>query len=127
MYAPLVGSRYYPPAVAVLPSVPIGTSLLVRPEPLNLYDPNALGVWLLRMPEWAHVSASALEGYGTDLEWWATVAEIKIGHVAAEACLPVRALLRIGPIDIAARPARLHASPSGMWAISVSTPPAEAA
>lgn len=43
--APLVGAHFRPPARAILSAIPAGHPLLLRPEPSNPYDPNAIAVW----------------------------------------------------------------------------------
>jgi len=41
---PIVGAAYRPPAAAILGALPAGASLLLRPEPSNPFDPNAVMV-----------------------------------------------------------------------------------
>lgn len=43
---PIVGARYHPPAQAVLDNLPAGTKLLLRRQPDNPYDGNAVQVLL---------------------------------------------------------------------------------
>lgn len=43
---PIVGLRFYPPATLLIELIPIGFSLVLKPEPSNPYDPNAVQVWL---------------------------------------------------------------------------------
>ena len=42
----LVGAHFRPPAKTLLSSLTNGTSLELRPEPDNPYDPQAIQVWL---------------------------------------------------------------------------------
>lgn len=41
---PLVGMHFHPPAKEVLSILPLGFKLVLRPEPTNLYDSNAVEV-----------------------------------------------------------------------------------
>ena len=43
---PIVGERHYPPAKAILQTLPIGTKLSLVPYPSNPVDPNAIMVWV---------------------------------------------------------------------------------
>lgn len=43
---PIVGSKFYPPAIEILLFLPIKTPLLAIAEPTNPYDPNAIQVWI---------------------------------------------------------------------------------
>lgn len=65
---PIVGAAYRPPAPAILGALPAGASLLLRPEPLNLFDPNAVMVCILTEMIQAQADleelAMRLEGFG---------------------------------------------------------------
>jgi hypothetical protein len=43
---PIVGSKFYPPAMEILLLLPVGTALRAVAEPTNLHDPNAIQVWI---------------------------------------------------------------------------------
>jgi hypothetical protein len=43
---PIVGMFYRPPAQAILSVLSPGTELIVRAEPTNAVDPNAIAVWI---------------------------------------------------------------------------------
>lgn len=43
---PIVGSSYRPPATEILAVLPVGTPLILRPEPDNPHDPHAKAVWI---------------------------------------------------------------------------------
>lgn len=43
---PIVGSSFRPPAQDILGVLPVGTSLILRPEPENPHDPHAKAVWI---------------------------------------------------------------------------------
>ena len=43
---PTVGAHFRPPAKAILATLPAGHPLILRAEPLNPYDPNAIMVLL---------------------------------------------------------------------------------
>lgn len=82
----LVGAHFRPPAKALLACLPAGHPLLLRPEPSNEYDANAVQVVLLRStlePLLADEAFSAelenqLAGQGFDL---ATVREADEWHL----------------------------------------------
>lgn len=44
---PIVGASFRPPAADILAVLPIGTTLILRPEPENPHDPRAKAVWIL--------------------------------------------------------------------------------
>lgn len=44
--SPIVGAYYRPPASTILVYLPLGTNLLLEPEPTNDYDSNAIKVTL---------------------------------------------------------------------------------
>jgi hypothetical protein len=73
--APLVGSRFYPPAVAILASLGMDEPLILRREPENPYDPNAIEVflpsgWEEKYPE----LAAEIDAKG----------EVKLGHISRD-------------------------------------------
>jgi HIRAN domain-containing protein len=43
---PIVGSKFYPPAMEILLLLPVGTALRAVAEPTNPHDPNAIQVWI---------------------------------------------------------------------------------
>jgi len=66
----IVGARFRPPAAGVLSVLPSGASLLVRREPSNAYDVNALQVLVVRetlagLPQ--PQLLAAIEGFGFTL------------------------------------------------------------
>lgn len=65
---PIVGAHFRPPAKQLLEVLPIGTPMLLRAEPDNPYDENAIQVLVslsktYPISQWA-VLAAALEGTG---------------------------------------------------------------
>ena len=65
---PIVGAAYRPPASAILGALPAGASLLLRPEPSNPFDPNAVmvvvTVGVIRDQADAEELAMRLGGFG---------------------------------------------------------------
>ena len=47
---PIVGSRFHPPAPAILAALPVGHPLELRPEPENPHDQNVIAVWITGLP-----------------------------------------------------------------------------
>jgi hypothetical protein len=43
---PIVGSRFRPPAEAIIEALPVGQPLILRPEPENPHDPRAKAIWV---------------------------------------------------------------------------------
>lgn len=79
---PIVGGFYRPPANALLKFMPQGTSLILRPEPENAYDPNAIQV----LVQGASIPFDpdldeALLGYGTDIAAVRDTYEIHLGYI----------------------------------------------
>ena len=65
---PIVGSHFRPPAKQLLTVLPVGSALVLRPEPDNPYDENAIQVLVsvastYPVAKWA-VLATALAGTG---------------------------------------------------------------
>lgn len=60
MPLPIVGAHFRPPAKGILAVLPTGTKLVVRPEPTNEFDPNAMMV-LVRTSEIPHTLSEDLE------------------------------------------------------------------
>lgn len=54
---PIVGARFRPPAQAILDKLPAGTKLLLRRQPDNPYDRNAVQVLLFFNQETAVIEA----------------------------------------------------------------------
>ena len=80
----IVGAHFHPPAKAILQSLPGGAELILRPEPDNQYDPNAVMV----LVESATIPASEHEtlglasaGYGVELSELLGAKEWHLGYV----------------------------------------------
>ena len=83
---PLVGAHFRPPAKAILQVLPGATPLLLRPEPDNAYDPNAIQVLVKtsELPEEAHDDLELhAQGYGHSLEEILAEPEWHLGYVKA--------------------------------------------
>lgn len=46
LLSPIVGTHFRPPAGLILTQLPVGTELILSPEPDNPYDPNAVRIEL---------------------------------------------------------------------------------
>ena len=84
---PIVGAFYRPPAKALLDHMPVGAKLILRAEPENPYDSNAIAVWfpqetmiLISKPALDEV----LAGYGTTCHDLALVDETHLGYIPKE-------------------------------------------
>lgn len=83
----LVGSHFYPPAKQVLARSAAGSRVILRPEPENPYDPQAIEVlgWFVELVPASQFAALAvdLEGTGVTVEdLQAAEVPMKLGHVA---------------------------------------------
>lgn len=88
----LVGSHFHPPAKALLEHLPQGAPLILRREPDNPYDPNAIEVLLQpqSIPESQHGELGVkLPGMGFDLADVLQSPSIILGHVAATGGKPL--------------------------------------
>jgi len=93
MLVPIVGAHYRPPAKAILAVLPGGTPLLLRAEPTNPYDSNAIMVLLdpRHIPEHCKEElATRCEGYGMDLDEVLAQSHIHVGYVPAVNALAIR-------------------------------------
>ena len=83
---PLVGAHYRPPAKALLAHLPTGAQLMLRPEPDNPHDSNAIAVLVdpAQVPESQRqeLENDALS-YGFDLEEILSRDEWHLGYVKA--------------------------------------------
>lgn len=80
---PIVGMYYRPPASAIIKFLPHGTALVLRPEPDNQFDPNAIMV----LVEGNSIPVdydldSALQGFGTNISDIRSQCEIHLGYIA---------------------------------------------
>lgn len=84
---PIVGMHYRPPAKAILQILPNATPLLVRREPDNHVDPNAVMVSIASdaIPAEQHTELSLLaSGYGYQLDQILAQPEWHLGYVPAK-------------------------------------------
>lgn len=100
---PIVGMYYRPPAEALIKVIAIGTPLLLRAEPDNPADPNAVSVWLRS----SDLTAEAKERLETELGTMGyTVADIlareewQLGYIPKNMAAEVRSNGTI-PLDAA--------------------------
>jgi hypothetical protein len=85
---PIVGAWHHPPAQALFEVLPPATTLILRPEPTNPFDQNAIQVLLPRAsldalnPHAQGVLTRALEGYGTSLDELHAKDSTMLGYIA---------------------------------------------
>lgn len=70
--APLVGMRFRPPALTILQGLGMDQKLILRREPENQYDPNAIAVdmpenWQEALPELAEEARTEAQSLGLEL------------------------------------------------------------
>ena len=105
MIYPIVGSKYRPPAQAILSVIPVGQELELIPEPDNEHDPNAIAVWIdggamTTQMEIDEVRAK-FQGYGESIEN-ITVQSWHLGYIPREIAAtihldgPIRGRFTIG-------------------------------
>jgi hypothetical protein len=81
---PIVGAHFRPPAKGILEGLPSGCPLTLRPEPDNMFDPNAVMVTLRSadVPTSAHERlAQGLPLWGSSLEEFLASPEWHLGYV----------------------------------------------
>lgn len=84
--APIVGSKFYPPASDILQFLPLGVELFAIAEPDNPHDPNAIQVWI----ETKNIPQSTLDklskpGFGREqIPNLFNQSAWQLGHVARE-------------------------------------------
>lgn len=91
---PIVGAFYRPPAQALLSVLPSGAPLMLRAEPDNPADPNAVAVWLKTstIPSAAHETLEEnVEGYGFALDAILAEAEWHLGYIPRTFAAQLRA------------------------------------
>lgn len=89
---PLVGMHFRPPAKEVLSLLPLGTELILHPEPDNQYDSNAVAV-LFNMQNFPVQQISMLEaliGYGFNIHELMEQEFFHLGYLAATGGKPAR-------------------------------------
>ena len=112
MSLPIVGAHFRPPAKALLQVLPQGAPMILRPEPTNAYDPNAIQILVATsaIPKEVHeeLEMHAL-GFGFDLAAILAEPEWHIGYVprqiAAVVTLPEGDTPCILTFDASGRPA----------------------
>jgi hypothetical protein len=85
---PIVGAWHHPPAQALFEVLPPSTLLILRPEPTNPFDPNAIQVLLPRTsldalnPHAQGVLVRSLAGYGTSIDELHEQETTMLGYIA---------------------------------------------
>lgn len=81
----IVGGKFRPPALGVIASLPVGFSLLLKREPDNKFDHNAIKVILVDSDALAKIDAELLsrniEGYGFTRDDLVTRGPIHLGYI----------------------------------------------
>lgn len=148
LLCPLVGAFHRPPAKTVLEVLPIGTVLMLVPEPENPYDAGAIRV-LVDLAAWCHAGTggeaqdlqSALDAVGADFTDVIYGGPLQLGYCAATGGKPLAKLTAlwgqtglqpVGNADVAAAMdehntvATLTFGPDGHPAVKVTLQPDEA-
>lgn len=82
MIHPIVGAHYRPPAKAILSALPSGTALLLRPEPTNEADPNAIQVLVeSKHITWSDLLDQEASRYGSSGDEILTTPEWHLGYI----------------------------------------------
>jgi hypothetical protein len=88
MIHPIVGAHFRPPAKAILQTLDGGAPLILRREPENPYDPNAIAVWVTShtLSTFADLDALAsnLPFFGHELEQVLNQEEWHLGYIPAK-------------------------------------------
>ena len=77
----VVGAYFRPPAKAILQVLPTGTPLVLRPEPTNQYDANAIQVIVATSDIPQDDLEAAVCGYGFTLEEVLAKPEWHLGYI----------------------------------------------
>jgi len=108
----IVGSRYRPPARALLDAIAVGTPLTLRAEPTNAVDPNAIAVYLKTADigdrAWVKLDGT-LRWYDTDIMTVMSESEYHVGYIAAA----IAAVLRSQGFPDTDVPGKFAISPRG--------------
>lgn len=84
MSYPIVGAHFRPPAKAILQILSIGAPLILRKEPENQFDPNAIAVWwpsVTLSPTVHNALDAAAQAYGFDLASIMVEPEWHLGYI----------------------------------------------
>ena len=96
MSYPIVGQYFRPPAGAILQVLPAGATLILRPEPSNPFDPNAVQVLVktTEIPrEHTDILAAIAQGQGYSAEDIFAAEEWHLGYISKNmACDLVKTL-----------------------------------
>jgi len=82
--SPIVGMWHHPPAPGILRAAPISCPLILRPEPTNPHDPNAIQVWLTTegIPLSSHDKLrEELQGFGVSMDEFLAEPEWFLGFI----------------------------------------------
>ena len=111
---PIVGLKFHPPALALVRALPLSCPLILRAEPDNAYDPNAIRVILptATIPTSAHAQISEeLASSGMELSELLVEPEWLLGYIPRQIASELRA--PIGFIDLEDIPAEFAFHYSG--------------
>jgi hypothetical protein len=116
----IVGAFYRPPAEAILNALRVGTGLILKREPENTYDANAIAVWLpaAGLPEATREFIDSLAGYGVTGDAYAAYGDVHLGYIPREIAATIVAN---GLRDDAIISASFAVSPRGKPLVRVET------
>jgi hypothetical protein len=89
----IVGAKFRPPAEGLLAVLPLGTKLIVRREPSNIYDINAMMVLArtedFATPDWVKLMQplDSTAGYGSDIDDILASPEWHLGYIPRQDAL----------------------------------------
>ena len=109
----IVGAFYRPPASALLDHLPVGAKLVLRAEPTNAYDANAIAVFVPTSSFPASSLATldgALAGFGRTLAEVLAESEWHVGYLRREIAAELRGSGFTSNADV---PAEFTCAPNG--------------
>jgi hypothetical protein len=112
---PIVGARFRPPSVGLLDALPLGFPLVLRREPSNPHDANAVQVVLADADEFAALARARvnamLEGFGSSYDDVARALPWHLGYIPREEAAHIAPALDAA--GVAELPARLAFAQTG--------------
>jgi hypothetical protein len=100
----IVGLKFHPPALALVRALPLNCPLILRPEPDNAYDPNAIQVILptSTIPPSAFGQINEeLQSSGMEIDELLAQSEWLLGYIPKEKAAEIRLLPGDTPAEFA--------------------------
>lgn len=93
---PIVGAYHRPPAQTLLNNLSLNTRLILRPEPGNFYDPNAIAIWVPResFPNQNPDLEASIQSRGLDVVEFFSQMEFQVGYLPREIAAELAPKLR---------------------------------